>query len=137
MAADYMVAFCAHCSEPLYRSVRPMEPGQKGDPSDFAPISEEIPPPEGDVPTCYTCGGTLKVVPESMLRGQSNAGRAAQAQRKPATVTTMPRPTPASLQSGVETLFECVDGEQIVNIGKDAAGLTIVLTNRRIVRLNV
>jgi len=125
--ADYMVAFCPHCSEPLYRSSKPMEPGQRGEPSDFQPINDTIPPPEGDVPVCFECGGTLKVVPEAMLKGR-------QSKPKPATVTPMPRHTPGPAPA-LETLFECQEGEQIVNLGKDEAGATIILTNRRIMKL--
>ncbi len=131
--SDFMVAFCPHCSEPLYRSTKPMEMGQQGSPSDFQPIAEHIPPPDGDVPTCYECGGTLKVVPESVLKGKPQ--RAAEAQRTQKPTVTPQRPVQAPQL--VETLFEVGEGEQIVNLGKDTENNTIILTNKRIVRLRV
>lgn len=130
--ADHMIAFCPHCSEPLYRSTKPMEPGQRGEPSDFQPIAEHIPPPEGDVPVCFECGGTLKVVPESMFKGRATQPAPA---KRPATVTPLPRPSAPTPVMALETLFECGEGENIVNIGKDETGATIILTNRRILRL--
>lgn len=107
---------CARCGE-IYRSIRPLSPTDRLEPSLFQGNGG---PPTDERPTCPTCRRDL-VLTTIPLEAPDEPAKAAAGQQKP------PRPPRTS---GLRVLFEATDDEQLLTLLPTAEGLLIVTTRR-------
>lgn len=131
--ADVGLLICLLCNETRYRSNRLLEPEEKLEPGIFDPASEDVPPANSaGPPQCHACGSPLQFIFESVLANRPGIRPKAPVTVAPPFTVGLPVAHPL-----VETLFAVGDGETITNTGASTDGYTMILTNKRLVRVKI
>ena len=129
MATMLIAAICPKCSEIRAKSKFTF---QRGDPmkaplraSDFEPVGVQPAPVEGEPSVCAVCNTALSLrpVPVETANGQ----RAAHPQDHSTVVDA----------SGVTTLFAAQPGEEVKSMRELGPDHIVIITNRRILKINL
>ena len=130
--ADYVVGVCLKCGDTWYRSIRPLEPTDTLAPELFESLVPDVAPPlTSQPPECPVCNERIKLVFAASLQ----PGVARTHTPKGVPVENVLDTSPAPFGAGLETIFAVNDGEEIKQVGSGKDGSTIILTNKRILRL--
>lgn len=124
-----LVGLCPKCNEVRYRSVRDLSPKDRIVPEDFEAIGDAPPPEIGKPTICHACGSTIA------FRNADELARAVErtAPARPRPPTSNERPVDAA----VTTLFSAQDGEEMRDLKPLSEDRLLVVTNRRILVINL
>lgn len=116
-------AVCPQCSETRYESTREFQRGEKLDPAAFRPLGDSPLPDHGKPARCYVCQTDLlfRFVPPQAVSSPSSS------------------PTPGATSPGgtIQVLFAAEPNEQVTTMKPLTEVKYLVVTNRRILIVDV
>lgn len=129
-----ILAICTTCGETRYRSKIAISDPSQCKPENFAPVGDAPPADGAAPPLCHVCGSMLNFTSEEKWNQTLTSRR---------TVASGAAPSPSvearivETRAGtIETLFAVSNGETVKDI-RDVPGGLLVITDRRIVRVNI
>jgi hypothetical protein len=135
---SYLVSVCPSCSETRYRSLKDItDPTVKLTASDFVALGDQPPGVDGEVATCYKCGGALKFGKEAAPTTSTAALDFSPEGRKARMTAAAARPLTPAASPAVTTLFAVGPDEAIQKFEEIAPMKYFIVTSKRIITVDV